>query len=196
MKEEIWKDVVCYEGLYQVSDRGQIRSCDKFKFNRFKHFLFNGRMLKQRTRPKGYKDVSLHKDGSSKPILVHRIVAEAFIRNGYKKPYVNHINANKSDNQVENLEWCTPKENGTHAKNNGLYKPLTRDQQLRVSKWCVVNQSKPVIQYDLNGNEMAEFPSAQEAQRKLGIRQGLISGVCRGEKSKTHNYVFKYKMSN
>lgn len=193
MNEE-WRDVKGYEGLYQVSSDGRVRSQDKWKFNGFKSFLFKGRILRMRKRPNGYVDVSLHKDRSFKPVLVHRIVAMAFLDGVDGKPYVNHKNANKSDNRSINLEWCTPKENGAHAKAHGLYKPLTRQRQMRVSLWVKENMSKPVIQYDLEGNKLAEFPSANEAGRRLGIRQGLISTVCRGEKPKTHSYVFKYKV--
>lgn len=194
MKEEIWKDVIGYEGLYQVSCDGQIRSYDKLKFNGFKEFMFKGRILRQRRRPNGYMDVSLHKERSFKPVLIHRIVASAFIPNPDNKPYVNHINCDKSDNRIQNLEWCTPLENGTHAKMQGRYRPISKKDRDRVSRMAKSKFSKPVLQFDITGNLLAEFPSANEAHRQLGISQGLISNVCRGLKENTHNYVFKYKV--
>lgn len=106
---EIWRDVVGYEGVYEVSDYGRVRSKEKY--------------LKQ-TNSNGYKSVTLKKDENRRQYRVHRLVGFAFIPNSDNKPYINHIDGVKDNNKVENLEWCTQKENVRHAIDTGLAKSL------------------------------------------------------------------------
>jgi hypothetical protein len=117
---EIWKDVKGYEGLYQVSDLGKIRSLDRLKKGKNNSLSkIKGKLLKPRI-DKGYYIISLSKDGKKKTFLLHRIVAINFIDNPFLKKTVNHINGIKIDNKLENLEWCTYSENNIHAHNIGL----------------------------------------------------------------------------
>lgn len=117
--EEIWKDIEGYEGLYQVSNLGNVKSLrkriDKGKCHRY----FDEKILKPIETNRGYLRVKLCKDRKIKKIRVHRLVAEAFI----KRPEleVNHIDGNKKNNKVENLEWVTQRENKQHAWITGLY---------------------------------------------------------------------------
>ena len=106
---EVWKDVKNYEGLYQISNLGNVKR------------ISSGKRLKPYNR-KGYIRVALSKDDTTKHIDIHRLVAQAFIPNPENKPEVNHIDGDKSNNEVSNLEWCTRKENMNHAKNTGLWK--------------------------------------------------------------------------
>lgn len=111
---EIWRDVIGYEGFYQVSNYGRIKS-------------FKGkteRLLTVDTKNHAYAKVLLSKNGCGKTLLVHRIVAKTFIPNPENKPEVNHKNGNKYDNRVENLEWMTCSENTKHAFDTGLAKVL------------------------------------------------------------------------
>jgi hypothetical protein len=114
MDKEIWKDVKGYNGLYKVSNKGNVISYVKNK---------NGKLLKPEII-RSYYSVALSKNKTMKKHRIHRLVAHAFIDNQFNKPQVNHKNGNKLDNNVDNLEWCTNSENAIHAFKNGLRKPL------------------------------------------------------------------------
>lgn len=116
---EEWRDIEGYEGLYQVSNEGRVKALDRFVDNYWgtKQFV-RERILKATNDKNGYLTVSLCKDGKEKKSKVHRLVAEAFIPNTENKPCIDHINTIKDDNRVDNIRWCTPKENSNN--------PLTR----------------------------------------------------------------------
>lgn len=119
---EEWKDIKGYENIYQVSNRGKIRSMDrKIITVTGKIKNLKGKIIKPHFDKDGYLQISVHKNNKQKHGKVHRLVAEAFIKNPYKKEQVNHIDGNKQNNNVMNLEWCTDKENKEHAKLKGLY---------------------------------------------------------------------------
>ncbi len=144
-QKEIWKDVPGYEGIYQVSNLGNVKSLNHFINNKHNSkSLKKGRILKKFISKKGYLTTSLSKNIKRYSPGIHRIVALAFIPNPEKKPQVNHINGIKTDNRVENLEWSTNKENQIHAVKNGLCNPnfgekhhmskLTNEQVLEARK--------------------------------------------------------------
>ncbi len=112
MENEIWKEIENYEGLYQISNLGRVKS---LKCNREK-------ILKQTITHYGYLQVGLSKDKKTTPFKVHRLLMIYFVDNPESKAHVNHINGIKTDNRLENLEWCTPKENCIHKYDAGLYK--------------------------------------------------------------------------
>ena len=113
MTIEIYKDVVGYDGLYQVSNLGNVKRL--YKKN------FNFHILKPFDNGTGYLQLGLYKNKKRKFYLLHRLIAEAFINNPYNYPIINHINGVKSDNRIENLEWCTAKHNTNHAFKTGLH---------------------------------------------------------------------------
>ena len=137
-----------------------------------------------------YLRVSLYKQKKPKYFPVHRLVAMAFIPNPENKPQVNHINGNKKDNRVENLEWCTSSENNLHAYKSGINKgskPL-------LGKTGFQNATSiPVNQIDLStGNVIATFGSMKEAGRLTGCSPSKIGKCCKGIFSQTHGYGWKY----
>lgn len=123
--EEIWKNIVGYEGLYQISNLGRVKSLSRI----IRHWKEGNSVLVERIlkpgydRKNGYYTVVFYKEKKAKTKKIHRLVAEAFIPNPENKPCVNHINGNKTDNRLENLEWCSKKENVIHAHKTGLISP-------------------------------------------------------------------------
>jgi hypothetical protein len=116
---EVWKDVVGYEGIYQVSNLGNVKRISKTRGVNIKYK--NDYILKPMDNGKGYLRVKLTNNGISKRVMLHRIIAEAFIPNIYNKKVVNHINCNLKDNSINNLEWCTQSENCLHAVKLGRW---------------------------------------------------------------------------
>lgn len=132
-----WRDVVGYEGLYKVNNKGDVKSVDRYIFRRGTYNLIKGHKLAKTPFRNGYIKAVLCKNGKVKQALVHRLVAEAFIENPLNLPQINHKDENVKNNCVENLEWCTSKYNANYGTRN-------KRQSQKVSK--------PVNQYDLDGN--------------------------------------------
>ena len=128
---EIWKNIEGYEGYYQISNLGQIRSLDRKLWNGQAFHLRKGKILKSFIRKNGYKNVVLSKNSQLKNFMIHRLVAEIFISNPKNKKDVNHLNGIKIDNRVDNLEWCTRSENQIHAYNTGISKPYIRSNKTK-----------------------------------------------------------------
>lgn len=142
MIEEIWKDVPFYEGIYCVSNLGNVKSLARLKSNQYNSFEKPESILKFRRTKKGYYNVMLYKNGNSKSFPVHRLVLMAFDRLPKEKEQGNHINGIKNDNRLENLEWTNNSGNQLHAFAMGLNKPrygednnktkLTKEQVLMI----------------------------------------------------------------
>lgn len=151
----------------------------------------NGRIkkLKPCVVSSGYLGIDLSVNNKKQTKLVHRLVAEAFIPNPENKPQVNHINGNKADNRVENLEWCTRSENQKH-KYRVLGAKAPRGNMGKRGKLCSFSK---IIQQIKNGEVVAEFYGSCEAERQTGINHGNITMCCNNKRKTTGGYQWKYK---
>jgi hypothetical protein len=181
--KEIWKDIPGYEGLYQVSSLGRVKSLGR-NVMKWNHYSFQPeKILRACTDNYGYLIVGLYKEKKLKSFKVHRLVAQAFIENPKNKDTVNHINGNKQDNSIENLEWATNAENKKHAFATGL----TGGEHFRNNK-----RSVKVIQYDKGINLIEVYPSAREAERQTGICNTSIIQCCKSKIKTAGGYIWKY----
>ena len=175
---EVWRDVVGYEGLYQMSDQGRVKSLErKVRHWRGGERIQKERILKPITDHYGYQVVNLYTGGKQKMLSVHRLVCQAFHENPDNKPQVNHIDENKTNNCANNLEWCTYEENNNHG---------TRNE--RSAKAL----SKPIGQYTLDGELVKTWSSVSEAQRQTGFSRGNISQAANGKYKNSHGFIWKY----
>ncbi len=178
MTEE-WKDVEGYEGLYQVSNFGKIRSIYRYK-----------RELKPLYTNSGYIQAQLCKDKTVKAVLVHRIVANAFIPNTENKPCINHKDGNKHNNHISNLEWCTFSENEKHSY-KVLKKKTSKGRLGMYGSKCYNHRN--IIQYTIDGKFVKEYESRGEASRITGISSGSIWLAMNGKRNYAGGFIWKYK---
>ena len=177
---ELWKDIPNYEGFYQASDLGRIRSLDHVRKNGTNEYIQKGKILKFNKNNSGYYQVRLSKNGVAKTYRVNRLIALTFIENPLNKETVNHINGNKLDNRVENLEWATEREQAIH-----------RHKVLKVPysdcKKCHEANKKKIIRSDGK-----IYNSLLEAKQDLKNKNAHITEVCQGKLKNTCGYSFKY----
>lgn len=188
---EIWKDIKNYEGLYQVSNKGNVRSLPhvvKSSVCRSGKRLSQGRLLKQFITSNGYyKGVHLCKNNAVKTIMVHRLVAEAFCENNSEHNCVDHIDGNSQNNCSDNLRWCSHKENcnNPHTKKKasiakqGLFGVLS-------------NRHKKVAQLDLKGNVIRVWDFVKQVEDAIGISRSSVSLCANGKLKTAGGYKWSY----
>lgn len=152
---EIWKPVVGYEGLYKVSNLGKVKAIKWHRGNEEKE-------IKPYTTYKGYLRLRLCKNGKGKQFQIHRLVAEAFIPNPENKPYIDHINTDRTDNRVENLRWVTNKENCNNPISKQNYSKSNKDKT-----------AVSILQFDKNMKFIKKWESMTDAETTLGIKSRL-----------------------
>ena len=169
--QEIWKDIKDYEGLYKVSNLGQVKSLN---------YLHTGKeqVLKPDKDKLGYLQISLCKNGKIKRFKIHRLVAMMFLENLENKPCINHLDCNPSNNNVDNLEWCTQQENIQYASKLG---------RIKNGKEII-----PVVAINLTTGEQTYYNSQYEAAKQLNLYVSNINKVLKGRLKRTGNYTFKY----
>lgn len=162
--KEIWKDIKGYEGLYQCSNLGNIRSLDRYipwknKYTQFK----KGQPIIPRQNKNGYLQFALNKNGKRKMAYIHIIVAETFIDNKNKLKTVNHKDGNKLNNCIDNLEWCSYSDNNKHA-----YTELKRQ------KVIIGGKRKKIYLINIITNNVTVYSSINEASRNIGLSHTQI----------------------
>lgn len=184
--KELWKDIKGYENLYRISNFGRIISLDRIlrkkdRWGNVINYKLKGKEIKSSLNNKGYSIIRLYKNKKSKTFLLHRLVAEAFIPNPKGLLEINHKDENKDNNCVDNLEWCTRKQNN----NYGIQ---SKDGRRSTSKF----RMKKVCQYDHNGNLINVFDGIRLAEEKTGIANQNICKCCQGKVETAGGYVWKY----
>lgn len=186
---EFWIDIPGYEGLYQVSTYGRVRSIDRVSVKVYTkkaktYFNVAGKIMKNGfsgAENKKYKSIVIRKDNNSNRYTIHRLVARVFLPNPFNYPCVNHKDENKFNNRVENLEWCT------YRYNNEYGTALERNKE--------TNSTKHILQYDMDGNFIKEWLSSRDIERVEGYKRKSISKCCNGKPyfKTAYGYIWKFK---
>lgn len=181
--KEIYKPIEGYEGLYEISNLGNVKSLDYGRTGK-------EQILKGGKDRYGYLYVLLYKNKERKKITTHRLVATTFIPNKENKPCINHKNEIKTDNRAENLEWVTIKENNNYGTHNERIAKANRGKKR--SQETIEKLSKshsiPIVQLDLHGNFIAVHQGATQVGRDLGFYSSNINACCKGKYKTAHGY--------
>lgn len=178
---DLWRDIPDFEGLYQASANGEIRS------------LYTNIILKPEISKNGYCKVTLCKDKKRKLLSIHRLVAMTYLDNYSENLQVNHKDGNKQNNNVSNLEMVTCKENIQHSFKNKLQVAKKGKEHPLYKKYGVENKtSKKVVQYDMQGNYIKTWDSIKDVERELGINNSNISSCCNNKKNSAGGYKWQH----
>ena len=179
---ENWKPIKGYEGIYEVSDLGRVRSLDRQVDNGHGSTrIAKGRIMKPHKHYNGYCSIGLSNDAIVTHVLIHRLVALAFVSGYHEGMEVNHIDENKQNNRADNLEWISRKENlhyGGHIK--------------RSMSWISENVPKGCIQMTKEGKDIQKFDSIKKAAESIGVSRSLVSLVCRGKRKFAGGFRWRY----
>lgn len=171
--EEIWRDIKGYEGLYQISNLGNVKSLDRTVIRSdgvIQHR--EERIMSKRTSTDGYYIAKFNVNKISKSIAIHRLVAQAFIPNPDNLPEVNHINTDRKDNNVNNLEWCTHINNVRHSSDMGHYKRRYNEENGRARKIAIYNSDHKLLE---------EFKCMTDCAKYM-----IANNICRNDCSESY----------
>lgn len=194
---EEWRPIVGFEGLYEVSSLGRIKALSKTVTRKSISYKLKEKILKPQPSGNGYLKICLHNNGRKKFLFVHRLVAEAFLPNPKNKPCIDHINTIRDDNRVNNLKWCTQKENcnnpiTVHKMSESTKKvDKVKINKLLQDRSCQ-NASKMVYQYDLDGNYIRSFNSVIEAAIELNVPTKSLVAECNRRQHHFLGYLWYY----
>lgn len=198
---ELWKDIPNYEGFYQASDLGRIRSLDHVRKNGTNEYIQKGKILKFNKNNSEYYRVRLSKNGVVKTYRVNRLIALTFINNPLNKKTVNHKDGNKLNNKVSNLEWVTAKENIQHAVKNKRFENMAiinsekmKKSKLYLNGYPLANEvtKKKVAKYDKKNNLLNVYESISDASRNTGITITSISYACNNKRKTGGGFIWHF----
>ena len=174
-QKEVWKPIPEYEGIYEVSNMGRVRSITRRIFcNNGKSYIQNGQIIKPCLQTNGYLFVGLHNKGIMKQYRIHRLVAEAFLTNSDNKLEVNHIDRNKTNNKSVNLEWVDHKENMAHGKSTTLH----INKKIAWNKKLTIKEARKIRKEYLPNDRKY---STRALARKYGVSPNVIAKIIRNE---------------
>lgn len=173
--EEIWKDIKDYEGYYKISSYGRIKSLNRIVRNQNNSYIRNGKILALNKNKNNYYSVCLSKLGTKNQVYIHRLVAETFLKNPNNYKYVNHIDFNSYNNNIDNLEWCTQDYNVNYSYNSGrMFSP------------------PPQIQKQIIRNDGIKYSSLQKAAEDINVNPSMICNQLKGRQKTIRGYTYKY----
>ena len=181
---ELWRVVEGFGGVFEISNYGRLKRVINSKN------MPDNNLLKGEITIHGYRQYHMKVSGVSRKMKAHRLVALAFIDNPHGYKQVNHIDGNKLNNEVSNLEWCDARHNNLHALRTGLRK-IDMNQVKEMHRTMAIKQSKVVRQYSLDGSFIGEFASLKDAGAKFGNATN-IGMVCRGKQKTAYGYRWSY----
>lgn len=186
--QEIWKDIKNYEGLYQISNLGNVRSLDRKVNSIYGYRNIKGKILKPLETNSGYYRVDLKKEQKNNYVLIHRLVAETFIPNPNNLPNINHKDNNPKNNSITNLEWCTQSYNIKYSYKYGNSKP---------TRGCFKKGNKPhnlksINQLTLDGKFIKNFSSIKEAALSTKILRTSINNCLRNFSKTAGGFKWEY----
>lgn len=188
MKQEIWKDIPGYEGLYQVSNLGRVKHLSTQQSNGIGKYARQEKVCTPHLMNNGYWVVDLYIKNHRKTMLVHRLVALAFIPNPNNYPCVNHLYSNRSNPNVENLEWCTTSRNLKHS-----YDTNNRHEKMNWKMGAENKSSKAVHMLDrVSKKILRTFDCIMEAERELGVLNSSIVNCLKGKSKTAGGYIWIY----
>jgi len=190
--EERWAEIPGYDGLYEISDQGRVKSRGRMRRavaprnGREYEYMTVGRILKNQKSSSGYWQVCLHKNGVGSIKSIHRMMAVAFIPNNNNHPFINHKDGDKSNNSLDNLEWCTNSQNIKHA-----YEVLGAVAWARGRTGALNPHSKRVVQRTMGGDIVKTWEAAADAHR-AGFDSGCITRCCQGKSTYHKGFLWTY----
>ena len=186
MDEEVWKDIVGYEGLYAVSNCGRVKSLERLAWNGKVYHILKGKILKPQKCINGYLYTSLSRDGKRKFYTIHRLVLSTFSPcENMSKLDVNHIDENKLNNVLSNLEWCTRSYNNNYGTHNARVAETLRGKSN-------TRKSIPIVQLALDGKYIRSYKSATDAARECGGSNSGIIHCCKGNRKSHKGFKWMY----